>query len=93
ELTSNMASTEMLLPILASIAKAANLNPLSLMVPATLAASCAFMLPAATAPNAIIFGSRKVKIGEMVKVGFIINTISIIIIGLFSLFVIPHILS
>lgn len=92
ELTSNMASTEMLLPILASIAKATGLNPISLMVPATLAASCAFMLPAATAPNAIIFGSQRIKIKTMVKVGFFINIFSIIVITLMSLFVIPNIL-
>jgi sodium-dependent dicarboxylate transporter 2/3/5 len=92
ELTSNMASTEMILPILASIAKSANINPASLMIPATLAASCAFMLPAATAPNAIIFGSRKVKIKDMVKIGFIINCVSIIVISLFSTFLIPHLI-
>lgn len=92
ELTSNMASTEMLLPILASIAKASGVNPLVMMVPATLAASCAFMLPAATAPNAIVFGSDKVKIIEMVKVGFLINILSISIISLFSLTIIPLVL-
>ena len=77
ELTSNMSSTEMILPILASIAKASDISPLSIMVPATLAASCAFMLPAATAPNAIIFGSRRVKIKDMVKVGVVVNLLSV----------------
>jgi sodium-dependent dicarboxylate transporter 2/3/5 len=89
ELTSNMASTEMLLPILASIAKSSGIHPLSIMVPATLAASCAFMLPAATAPNAIIFGSNRVRIIDMVKVGIIINLISVVIITFFSLLIIP----
>ncbi|MCO4795450.1 MAG: SLC13/DASS family transporter [Bacteriovoracaceae bacterium] len=92
ELTSNMASTEMLLPILASIAKSSGIHPLSLMVPATLAASCAFMLPAATAPNAIIFGSNKVKIIDMVKVGFLINIVSVVIISFFSLLIIPKLM-
>jgi sodium-dependent dicarboxylate transporter 2/3/5 len=92
ELTSNMASTEMLLPILASISKATGMLPLSIMIPATLAASAAFMLPAATAPNAIIFGSDRVKISDMVKNGFIINIISIFVISLICLFVMPHIL-
>jgi solute carrier family 13 (sodium-dependent dicarboxylate transporter), member 2/3/5 len=92
ELTSNMASTEMLLPILASIAKSSGINPLVMMIPATLAASCAFMLPAATAPNAIVFGSEKVRIIDMVKAGFVINTLSIVVISLFSLTIIPIIL-
>lgn len=92
ELTSNMASTEMILPILAAIAKSSNINPLSLMVPATLAASCAFMLPAATAPNAIIFGSNRIKIKDMVKVGFILNFISVLLIFLTSYYIVPKIL-
>ena len=89
ELTSNMASTEMLLPILAAVAKSSQIPPLSLMIPATLAASCAFMFPAATAPNAIIFGSKRVGIGEMIKSGFLINLVCVFIITLFSLFFIP----
>jgi sodium-dependent dicarboxylate transporter 2/3/5 len=92
ELTSNMSSTEMLLPILASVAKSSGLHPLSIMIPATLAASCAFMFPAATAPNAIIFGSNRVKIIDMVKVGFIINCLSVIIITFFSIIIIPIIM-
>ena len=89
ELTSNMASTEMLLPILAAISKSSGIPPLSIMIPATLAASCAFMFPAATAPNAIVFGSKRVQISEMIKSGFLINLISVLIITLFSLFFIP----
>ena len=89
ELTSNMASTEMLLPILAAVSKSSQIPPLSLMIPATLAASCAFMFPAATAPNAIIFGSKRVGIGEMIKSGFLINLVCVFIITLFSLFFIP----
>jgi sodium-dependent dicarboxylate transporter 2/3/5 len=80
ELTSNTATTEMILPILASVAVAMKINPLLLMIPATLSASCAFMMPVATPPNAIIFGSGRVKIIEMVKVGLLINLIGIIVI-------------
>ena len=76
EFTSNMASTEMILPILASMAKGLKIDPLLLMIPTTLAASCAFMLPAATAPNAIIFSSGKVTIKQMIKTGFWINVFS-----------------
>jgi solute carrier family 13 (sodium-dependent dicarboxylate transporter), member 2/3/5 len=91
ELTSNMASTEMILPILASISKATGIKAVSIMIPATLAASCAFMLPAATAPNAIIFGSQRVDIKTMVRIGFLINLFSITVITLVSLFLIPNI--
>lgn len=88
ELTSNMASTEMILPILASMAKSIGVNPLLLMIPTTLAASCAFMLPAATAPNAIIFSSGRVTIRQMIKTGFFINIVSFCFIGLWCYLVI-----
>lgn len=88
ELTSNMASTEMILPILVSMAKSIDVNPLYLMIPTTLAASCAFMLPAATAPNAIIFSSGKVTITQMIKTGFFINILSFIFIGLWCFIVV-----
>jgi len=80
ELTSNTATTEMILPILASVALAMKTNPLLLMIPATISASCAFMMPVATPPNAIIFGSGRIKISEMVRVGVFINLIGILII-------------
>jgi len=80
ELTSNTATTQMVLPILASIAVAMKTHPLLLMIPATLSASCAFMMPVATPPNAIVFGSGRVKIGEMVKAGLLINIIGVIIV-------------
>jgi len=81
ELTSNTATTEMILPILASVAVAMEANPLLLMIPATLSASCAFMMPVATPPNAIVFGSGRIKIAEMAKVGFFINIIGVFIIA------------
>lgn len=80
ELTSNTATTEMILPILASVAYAMNANPLLLMIPATLSASCAFMMPVATPPNAIVFGSGRIKIVEMAKVGVFINIIGVLVI-------------
>jgi sodium-dependent dicarboxylate transporter 2/3/5 len=79
EITSNLATTAMLLPVLASLAEAININPYFLLVGATVAASCAFMLPVATPPNAVVFGSKLLKIDDMVKKGFWMNIISIII--------------
>jgi sodium-dependent dicarboxylate transporter 2/3/5 len=81
ELTSNTATTEMILPILASVAVAMKTNPLMLMIPATLSASCAFMMPVATPPNAIVFGSGRIKISEMAKVGVFINVIGVMVIA------------
>ncbi|MEM7698159.1 MAG: SLC13 family permease [Verrucomicrobiota bacterium] len=84
ELTSNTATTEMVLPLLASIAQAIQVNPLYLMIPAALSASCAFMMPVATPPNAIVFGSGKIRIIEMVKVGIVLNLVGLIVLsGLF----------
>ncbi|MCB1221898.1 MAG: SLC13/DASS family transporter [Planctomycetales bacterium] len=73
ELTSNTATTEMILPVLAATAVAINVDPLLLMVPATISASCAFMLPVATPPNAIIFGSGRISMAEMARAGLLIN--------------------
>lgn len=80
ELTSNVASTQMLLPAFAAIAVSTGDNPLLFMVPATLASSLAFMLPTATPPNAIIFGTKKVKIDNMIRSGFSLNMLGAIII-------------
>lgn len=79
ELTSNLATTAMLLPILAPIALKLNLNPYMLLVATTVAASCAFMLPVATPPNAVVFGSGYLRIPDMVKTGIWMNLISILI--------------
>jgi len=79
ELTSNVATTEMILPILAGLSMTIKINPLLLMIPATLAASLAFMLPVATPPNAIIFGTNRIKIKDMVKTGILLNITGIII--------------
>lgn len=80
ELTSNTATTEMVLPVLASVAVAANIHPLLLMIPATLSASCAFMMPVATPPNAVVFGSDRVTIPEMARVGVVLNLIGGVVI-------------
>ncbi len=82
ELTSNTATTTLLMPILAATAISADMDPLLLMVPAAMSASCAFMLPVATAPNAVVFGSDKIKIDQMIQEGFILNILGTLIIGL-----------
>lgn len=86
ELTSNTATTEMLLPIIAGLAMTIKINPLLLMIPATLAASLAFMLPVATPPNAIVFGTGHLKIKEMVRTGFLLNIIGIVVATLLTYF-------
>ena len=80
EVTSNTATASLLMPILAVTASATGLSPTLLMVPAVLSASCAFMLPVATAPNAIVFGSGKVCIREMARAGFVLNLIGAVVI-------------
>jgi sodium-dependent dicarboxylate transporter 2/3/5 len=70
------------LPILAGLAVAIKVNPMLLMIPATLAASMAFMLPVATPPNAIIFGTNRIRIIDMVKAGLLLDAISVFIITL-----------
>ena len=75
EVTSNTATTSLLMPILAAAAVAAGIDPALLMVPAALSASCAFMLPVATAPNAIVFGSEHVTTRDMMRNGFVLNLI------------------
>jgi len=89
EITSNLATTAMLLPILAPTAVILGVHPYILMVGATVAASCAFMLPVATPPNAVVFGSGYLKMSDMVRVGVLMNFISITIILLMVYFVLP----
>ena len=82
EFTSNLATTAMLLPILAPIAISLNINPYMLMVACTIAASCAFMMPVATPPNAVVFGSGYLRIPDMIKSGIWMNIISILFLSL-----------
>ena len=80
ELSSNMATTAILLPVIAALAVAAGYHPMLLAAPATVAASCAFMLPVATPPNAIVFGSGRITIAEMSKAGLWLNLAALLII-------------
>ncbi len=89
ELTSNTATTQIFLPILAALSVSVNINPLFLMIPATLSASMAFMLPVATPPNAIVFGSNKIKIAQMAKTGLVLNFIGAVVITLFTYYYAP----
>ncbi len=89
EITSNLATTAMLLPIIAPIALVLDVHPFTLMVGITVAASCAFMLPVATPPNAIVFGSGYLKIPDMMKAGIWMNIISIILIALITYYLLP----
>ena len=82
ELTSNTATTEMVLPILAGIAISTHIHPLLLMIPATLSASMAFMLPVATPPNAIVFGTSRVRMSQMARTGLIMNLYAAVVITL-----------
>jgi len=93
KITSNLATTAMLLPILAPMAIALGIHPYTLMVSATLAASCAFMLPVATPPNAVVFGSGYLKIPDMVKTGIWMNIISILLLTMMVYFILPLIWS
>ncbi|SFE50160.1 SLC13 family permease [Alteribacillus iranensis] len=91
EITSNTATGTMILPVVASLALALNVHPYALMVPCAMAANCAFMLPVGTPPNAIIFGTGKLKIIEMVKNGFWLNILAVILIVLAVTFYLPGI--
>lgn len=89
EVTSNVATASIMLPVLASLADAIGVHPYLLMIPATMAASCAFMLPIATGPNAIVFGSGELKIKDMVRAGVWLNIISSLLISLLVYFTLP----
>jgi sodium-dependent dicarboxylate transporter 2/3/5 len=80
EATSNTASTTLLMPVLAAAAAGAGQDPLLFMVPAAMSASCAFMLPVATAPNSIVYGSGLVSTATMAREGFVLNILGALII-------------
>ena len=90
EITSNLATTAMLLPILYPMAMTIDVHPFILMVSAAVAASCAFMLPVATPPNAVVFGSGYLRIPDMVRVGIWMNVLSIILLSVFVYYVLPY---
>jgi solute carrier family 13 (sodium-dependent dicarboxylate transporter), member 2/3/5 len=89
EFTSNTATANILMPILAAMAKASGMNPVMLMIPATFSNSLAFMMPVGTPPNAIVYGSGHVRIGNMVRVGFVLNLIGAAIVTLFCWALLP----
>ena len=86
EVTSNVATASIMLPVLAALSTVIGIHPFLLMIPATMAASCAFMLPVATAPNAIVFASGSLKVKDMAKAGFFLNVVSSVIISILSYF-------
>lgn len=90
EVTSNVAVTGMLMPVLAGVAVALDMDPFLLMIPATVAASCAFMLPVATPPNAIVYGSGHVPLRTMARVGSVLNVGSVLLIAPLSYLVLPY---
>jgi len=89
EVMSNVALVAVLLPVLAGIAQGLGIEPMLLMAPVTLAASCAFMLPMSTPPNAIVFASGHITVANMVRAGFFLNLLAILLISLLAYFVMP----
>ena len=89
ELTSNVATTTAFLPVLGGVAAAANVPAEHLILPVALAASCSFMLPVATAPNAVVYASGAVTMGQMIKAGFRINIVAAPIIAMLASFIAP----
>jgi sodium-dependent dicarboxylate transporter 2/3/5 len=81
EMTSNTATTNVLMPILGAAATASNIDPILLMIPAAMSASCAFMLPVATIPNAVVFGTGEVTVKRMAREGLVLNLLGALIIS------------
>jgi solute carrier family 13 (sodium-dependent dicarboxylate transporter), member 2/3/5 len=91
EMTSNVATTTALIPMFAAMAVGLGIAPITIIIPATIAASCAFMLPVATPPNAIVFGSGLLHIPQMAKAGIWLNIIGIFVVTITSHFLIAYI--
>lgn len=89
EITSNLATTSVILPTLAPLAVSVNMHPFGLMIAAAVAASCAFMLPVATPPNALVFGTGQLKIGDMLRSGVWLNLISAVLLLALIYFILP----
>ena len=89
EMTSNTATASLFIPVLAALALTAGMHPLLLMVPAAVAASFAFMLPVATPPNAICFGSRQVSVMQMARAGLVLNLVGTLVLTLASYWLLP----
>ena len=84
EVMSNVALVSVFVPVISAVALGLKISPLLLCVPVTLAASCAFMLPMSTPPNAIVFASGELKIRQMVKAGLVLNVVSVLWITLLT---------
>jgi sodium-dependent dicarboxylate transporter 2/3/5 len=93
EFMSNVALITIMIPVIIGIAQGLGINPMILVVPATLASSCAFMMPISTPPNAIVFSSGHIKMRDMLRAGFALNLISIIVLTLMCYYLVPLILS
>ena len=93
EFMSNVAQVIVFAPVVTGIAEAVGVNPFMLGIPMTLAASCASMMPMGTPPNAIVFSSGHIKLKEMIKAGFVMNLISILLIVLASYFLVPLVMA
>jgi sodium-dependent dicarboxylate transporter 2/3/5 len=93
EINSNTATTAVFLPVLAGVSEAGNFHPFLLMVPATIAASCAFMLPSGTGPNASVLASGQLTIPQMAKAGFGLNLIAILFIFILFYFILSPIMN
>ena len=89
ELMSNVALISVLAPVVAGIAIGLNIPILNVLIPVTMASSCAFMLPMATPPNAIVFASGYVKVNEMVRAGIVLNVFAVVLLILYYMFVLP----
>ena len=93
ELTSNTATTAALVPVLAAVAIATDIDPILLAAPTAMAASCAFMLPVATAPNAVIYSTGHVSIPQMAKGGLVLNIFGTFIVSALCYWLVPIVFS
>jgi len=89
ELMSNVALVTILVPLVVGIAIGLEVPILEMVIPVTLAASCAFMLPMATPPNAIVFASGHIKVDEMARVGVVLNVISVLLLCFVAYYIVP----
>jgi sodium-dependent dicarboxylate transporter 2/3/5 len=92
ELTSNLATAATFLPVVAAIALQSGIDPLVLCVPVTLAASCAFMLPVATPPNAIVFSTGVLRISDMIRAGLVMNLVALALLTVVAVWLVPAVL-
>ena len=90
EVTSNTATAATFIPVLGGVAVGIGADPTTLLIPAALAATCAFMLPVGTPPNAIVFGTGTVKIGEMARGGAVLNVVGVVLITMFAALIGPY---